>query len=333
MGAERLADGRAVGGSSGVAQSDGELRAALRANDATGYRLIALAGSVTAAGILLSAQDSFLLWVIGQGALAIALLQWFVLLHEAGHGTLFRTRSLNSIAGHVAGLLALIPFASWRRVHGLHHLWTGWQDLDPTTAGLAPRHRSRIECAIVDAAWRTGLPLFSVAYRLGNYWNIARLAAFFAAPRPRAAVAMNVALLVAIYVALAGLFGLETSLRFFALALLLSLALQDPLILSQHTHIPQQLSLGRDVDPLSPLAQVRYTRSLRFPDWVSRWILFGFDAHELHHRFPALPGYRLRRIAHTPVNEVHWWSWLKAAKRLRGSVLLFENSETTGFGS
>ena len=320
-----------MSGSSGAAsQGGGELRT-LRSSDAIGIGLVAIAGGATAAGILLSAHDAFFLWLLGQCVLAIALLQWFVLLHEAGHGTLFRTRSLNSIAGHGAGFFALIPFAAWRRVHGLHHLWTGWQDLDPTTAGLAPRSRSRIECAVVDAAWKTWLPLFSVTYRLGNYWNVARLAAIFAAARPRVALGANVALLAAIYVLLLGLLGLETSLRMFALALLLGLALQDPLILSQHTHIPQRLSLGRDVDPLSPLEQVRYTRSLRFPAWVSRWILFGFDAHELHHRFPALPGCHLRRIAHTPGNEVDWWTWLKAAKRLRGSVLLFETSETTGF--
>ena len=306
---------------------------ALGANDAIGFRLVGLAGCVTAAGIFFSTRDALLVWLVGQCLLAIALLQWFVLLHEAGHGTLFRLRAANRVAGHVAGFFALIPFAAWRRVHGLHHLWTGWQDLDPTTASLAPRPRSRAETIAVDVAWKTGLPLFSIVYRLGNYWNVARLVAIFTARRPRRNLLANVCVLLAAYGLLLGGLGSAELLRIAALALLLSLALQDPLILSQHTHIPQQLSGGRSVEPLPPAAQARYTRSLRFPDWVSRWILFGFDAHELHHRFPAIPGCRLARMARTTANEEHWWEWLKAAKRLRGSVLLFENSETTGFRS
>ena len=104
--------------------------------------------------------------------LALALLQWFVLLHEAGHLTLFRSRTANVIAGHLAGFFALIPFASWRRVHGLHHLWTGWQDLDPTTAPLVPRRLGTVERILVDWAWKLWLPLFSVLYRVNNYWRV-----------------------------------------------------------------------------------------------------------------------------------------------------------------
>ena len=304
---------------------------ALGASDAIGFRLTAVTVGLTAAGIALSMRDALLPWLVGQGLLAIALLQWFVLLHEAGHGTLFRLRAANLAAGHVAGFFALIPFASWRRVHALHHVWTGWQDLDPTTASLAPRRRSGAETFAVDAAWRTGLPLFSIVYRLGNYWNLARLGALFPAQRPRRALIANVCVLLLAYALLPWLLGSLELLRIAVLAVLLGLALQDPLILSQHTHIPQQLSGGRSVEPLPPSVQARYTRSLRFPDWISRWILFGFDAHELHHRFPAVPGCRLRGMARATANDVDWWHWLKAAKRMRGSVLLFENSETTGF--
>lgn len=304
---------------------------ALGPSDARGSGLLALAALATLAGAALSLTGSWPRWLAGQLLLAIALLQWFVLLHEAGHCTLFRTRTANRLAGHVAGFFALIPFASWRRVHGLHHLWTGWQDLDPTTAGLAPRRRSRVERLAADIAWRTWLPLVSIAYRLGNYWNLRRLLAMFPAARQRRALVANAVALLALYGLAAYLLGAGDALRLGALALLASFALQDPLILSQHTHIPQRLSAGRDVAPLSPAAQVRYTRSLRFPDWISRWILFGFDAHELHHRYPAIPGYRLRMIGERPPNEVSWWSWLAAAKRLPGSVFLFENADTTGF--
>ena len=289
------------------------------------------AAAASAAGLWLSLRPAPAAWLAGQALLAAALVHWFILLHEAGHMSLFRSRALNFAAGHAAGFMALIPFAAWRRVHGLHHLWTGWQDRDPTTAALAPRARSRLTLAIVDSAWRLSLPLFALLYRAGNYWRIGRLNALFAAPGPRRALHANIALLLLAYAAVAWLVGSELVLRLFGLATLLGFALQEPLILSQHTHLPQRLSGGRRVAPLRPALQARHTRSLAFPRAFARVFLLNFNAHELHHRFPAVPGYRLARIDWRAPNEVHWWTWLRAVKRLRGSVFLFENRERTGF--
>ena len=263
--------------------------------------------------------------------LALVLLQWFVLLHEAGHRSLFRSRSLNVAAGHLAGFMALVPFASWRRVHGLHHVWTGWQDRDPTTATLAPRLRGRAEIAAVDLAWRLWLPLFSLVYRWGNYWHLPRLRRLFTAPDQRRAMGANIALLGFAYAGVCWLLGIDQTLRLFGLAAALTFALQDPLLLSQHTHLPQRLSGGRRVAPLDPGAQARHSRSLAFPRWFAHNVLVNFNAHELHHRFPGVPGYRLGRIAWAAPNQVHWWTWLKAVKRMRGSVFLFQSRDSTGF--
>jgi acyl-lipid omega-6 desaturase (Delta-12 desaturase) len=292
-----------------------------------------LLGAITATGsaLWLSAQPAALAWLAGQALLALVLLQWFVLLHEAGHMSLFRSRELNVVAGHVAGFMALIPFAAWRRVHGLHHLWTGWQDRDPTTAALTPRPRGRLECASVDIAWRLWLPLFALVYRLSNYWHVARLSASFSAPRQRLAMQANIVALLIGYAGGVVLLGVEVALKLFGLATLLGLMLQEPLILSQHTHLPQRLSGGRRVAPLAPAVQASYTRSLGFPRWFAQGVLLNFNAHELHHRFAAVPGYRLGRIAWQAPHEVHWWTWLKAVKRMRGSTFLFETREHTGF--
>ncbi|MPZ42530.1 MAG: hypothetical protein GEV05_03835 [Betaproteobacteria bacterium] len=305
--------------------------AALAPSDRVGGAYLLGAATATLLSLWLSSRPSPVAWFAGQALLALALLQWFVLLHEAGHKSLFRSRGLNVAAGHLAGFMALVPFACWRRVHGLHHLWTGWQDRDPTTAALAPRARGRAEIAAVDLAWRLWLPLFSLIYRWGNYWHLRRLRALFTAPDQRRAMQANIAALTAAYALLCWLLGLEQFLRLFALAGVLSFALQDPLLLSQHTHLPQRLSGGRRVAPLDPGAQLRHTRSLAFPCWFAHGVLINFNAHELHHRFPAVPGYRLGRIACAAPNEVHWWTWLRAVKRMRGSVFLFQSRDSTGF--
>jgi len=304
---------------------------ALHPSDAMGALFLVLALAATSLGLWLSASDALLLWVGGQALLAVALLQWFILLHEAGHLSLFRRRGFNKAVGHLAGCLALIPFASWRRVHGLHHVWTGWQDKDPTTAALTPRPRGSVQIAAVDIAWRLGIPLFSVVYRLSNYWNIPRLFRLFPSPKQRCAIALNALVLLGLYLGAVWLIGFEALFQFAGLSVAASLALQDPLILSQHTHIPQPVSGGRRVEPLSGEGQQRYTRSLRFPRWFAHWVLINFNAHELHHRFVSVPGYRLGLLSQEQPNEVYWWTWLRAAKRLRGSVLLFGNREQSGF--
>ena len=63
--------------------------------------------------------------------------------------------------------------------------------------------------------------------------------------------------------------------------------------------------------PHRALDQAQYTRSLRLPAPVSRALLH-FDAHELHHMYPFVPGYRLRDIAFEPAHEVAWWRWVRA---------------------
>ena len=73
----------------------------------------------TAAGVWLSTRPEPFAWAAGQAVLAASLVEWFVILHECGHHTLFRGRALNAIVGHIAGFFALIPFGMWVQVHGV----------------------------------------------------------------------------------------------------------------------------------------------------------------------------------------------------------------------
>lgn len=307
----------------------GEVRH-LRASDTAGAIAFAGFSLITVAGLALSAQSGGIGWLAGQGLLAVALVQWFVLLHEAGHGTLFRTRRLNEPAGHVAGFFSGIPFASWKAVHGRHHKWTGWQDVDPTTAALVPRPLGTFERHLANVCWRLWIPLFSLLYRVRNFWHLPRLYRLFAEPHRRRAFVLNALLLLGVYAALFAWLGPATVLRLFGLAVLLSLVFMDPILLSQHTHIPLRLSGGEKVEPFPAHAQEVFTRSLRFPHWFSLGVLLHFDAHELHHLYPQVPGYWLRRIRYAPQNEFGWASWLRRAKRMPAERFLFQNRHDTG---
>lgn len=281
---------------------------------------------------MLSLAGGLGLWLVGQMLLALMFVQWFVILHECGHETLFRTRRWHAPAGQVAAVCSLIPYRCWTRVHGRHHKWTGWQDLDPTTAALVPQRqpRGRLTRGLVNVCWRLWIPIFSIIYRVSNYWNLPRLFRLFPDATDRRAILRDTVALLALYALVIVVAGPATIVRVFGLALVISFVIEDLLILSQHTHVPQQVSDGQRVKPFAACDQERFTRSLRLPRIVSAFLLH-FDAHELHHMYPFVPGYHLRQIPYAPAHEIGWWHWVRGAKQVPADVLLFQNQHDTGY--
>ena len=135
--------------------------------------------------------------------------------------------------------------------------------------------------------------------------------------------------LAAVYVTVVVSAGPSVILRVAGLALLLTLIAEDLLLLSQHTHIPQQLSHGEAVRPFPTIEQEVFTRSLVFPRWLAALTLH-IDAHELHHMYPFVPGYRLGAIDYETENTIGWWTWIRRARALPGEVFLFQNRLETG---
>lgn len=302
----------------------------LKPTDLVGACYLTFASGLTTVSLLLSLSPNEYVWVSGQMLLALSLVQWFALLHEAGHKTLFRSSRLNMLAGHMAGFMAGFPFESWKWVHGLHHRWTGWQDLDATTVSLVPRERPAWIRCVVRVCWRCWIPIFSIVYRLDNYWNLPRLFRLFRHKKGWPRLVINASVLLTCYVFLMLRIGPMALLRLTGLAVVLSLVVEDLLILSQHTHVPMRVSGGRPVDPIPPLHQEVFTRSLTFPRWFSQLILLNLDAHELHHMYAQVPGYYLNRIHYPTRNEISWWQWVLRSKRMRGDVLLYQNRDQTG---
>ena len=66
-------------------------------------------------------------WITAVAVLLISLfaLRVFVLMHECGHGSLFRTRWLNRGCGFCLGVIAGMPQYVWSRHHNYHHAHNG----------------------------------------------------------------------------------------------------------------------------------------------------------------------------------------------------------------
>ena len=53
------------------------------------------------------------------------LVRLFIIQHDCGHASFFKSRRANNLLGGVLGVLTLTPYAFWRRAHAIHHATSG----------------------------------------------------------------------------------------------------------------------------------------------------------------------------------------------------------------
>jgi acyl-lipid omega-6 desaturase (Delta-12 desaturase) len=84
------------------------------------------------------------------------LVRLFIIQHDCGHGSLFRSRLANDLTGRIIGIFTLTPYDYWRRTHAAHHATSG--NLDRRGVGDISTLTVREYLAL--SRWRR------VAYRL-----------------------------------------------------------------------------------------------------------------------------------------------------------------------
>src|SRR5688572_29703305 len=61
------------------------------------------------------------------------LVRIFIIFHDCGHGSFFKSQRANHILGTIAGFFTFTPYFHWRWEHGIHHATSG--DLDRRGTG------------------------------------------------------------------------------------------------------------------------------------------------------------------------------------------------------
>lgn len=56
---------------------------------------------------------------------ALLLVRLFILQHDCGHGSFFRSRRMNNAVGFCIGVMTLVPYTYWRKTHAIHHATSG----------------------------------------------------------------------------------------------------------------------------------------------------------------------------------------------------------------
>ena len=57
----------------------------------------------------------------------------FIIFHDCGHGSFFRSKRANTFFGYLTGILTLTPYDKWKHDHAIHHATAG--DLDRRGVG------------------------------------------------------------------------------------------------------------------------------------------------------------------------------------------------------
>jgi len=72
-----------------------------------------------------SLEVSYLLTLLLAVFAAGFLVRIFIVFHDCGHGSFFKTKRMNTITGIITGLLVFTPYHKWHHDHSIHHKTVG----------------------------------------------------------------------------------------------------------------------------------------------------------------------------------------------------------------
>jgi len=72
-----------------------------------------------------SLQISYALTLLLAVPTAGLLVRLFIIQHDCGHGSFFRSQRANHVLGFLLGVFTLTPYRYWRRTHAIHHATSG----------------------------------------------------------------------------------------------------------------------------------------------------------------------------------------------------------------
>jgi omega-6 fatty acid desaturase (delta-12 desaturase) len=254
-------------------------------------------GPFAALWYLMYLSLSVSLWLaLPLAALAGALLvRVFIIFHDCGHGSFFRSRLANDVTGFLAGVLTFTPYYHWRWEHALHHATSGHLDQRGTGDIWTMTVREYLE----SSRWRR------FAYRLSRnpviLFVIAPVFLFLARQRipSSASTSRERRSVWWMNLALAGMVaGMSLWLGFWNY-LVLQLVVTGVagaagvwLFYVQHQFEDAYWERSEDWDYTA--AALRGSSFYELPR-VLRWLSGNIGFHHIHHLSPRIPNYYLER--------------------------------------
>jgi len=234
-------------------------------------------------------------WItLGLAVLAAGfLMRTFIIFHDCGHGSFFKSKKANDIVGNITGFLNFTPYYRWKHDHAIHHATAG--DLD--RRGVGDVFTMTVQ-EYLSAPWwkragyrimRNPLFLFGVA-PLSVFLITQRIPVPWQGKRERASIWWtNLALLVEI-VLLCWLLGWKTYLMIQLPIIWISSTVGIWLFYVQHNFLPSYWERHENWEFAK--AGLQGSSFYKLP-LLLQWFSGNIGFHHIHHLSPKIPNYNL----------------------------------------
>lgn len=219
----------------------------------------------------------------------------FIIHHDCGHGSFFRSRRANNIWGFITGVLTLTPYQQWRWEHAVHHSSSG--NLD--RRGVGDIWTMTVQEYLESSRWqrfayrlaRNPFLLFVVA-PLYMFLLKHRFPAAKAGRRERQSVHWTNLGILAMGVGLSLIFGVKVYLLIQLAVLTVAGSAGVWLFYVQHQFEGVYWQRHEEWDYLT--AALKGSSFYKLPR-VFQWFSGNIGFHHIHHLSPRIPNYNLER--------------------------------------
>lgn len=219
----------------------------------------------------------------------------FIIFHDCGHGSFFKSKQANRFWGFITGVLTFTPYEQWRHEHSLHHASAG--NLDRRGHGDVWTLTYK-EYFALPRMKRLGYRLFRhplIMFGLGptyTFFISGRFARPGDSPRARRSVLFtNLALLGIISIA-SLLIGIRAYLLIQVPIMVIGGAAGVWLFYVQHNFDPSYWERTDEWD--FTLAALKGSSFYKLPK-ILQWFTGNIGIHHIHHLSPRIPNYYLPR--------------------------------------
>jgi len=262
--------------------------------------------------------------VVVMPLITLLTLRVFALMHECGHGSLFRTRRLNEAAGFLFGVVSGMPQYVWSQHHNYHHAHNGnWEKYRGPYAtrsveefaamSIAQQRMYRSKCSVFAAPvagfiYLIFMPRFTwIKGSISMLNHIAKSkatrparslkehaagfkTAYWKTSREYWHMFWNNVVLLSLWVLMCWIFGATQFFKIYLITLSIAGGAGIVLFTVQHNfrHAHATDSKRWDYDT----GAIKGTSFLIMPHWLN-WFTANIGYHHIHHLSAKIPNYRL----------------------------------------
>jgi omega-6 fatty acid desaturase (delta-12 desaturase) len=247
------------------------------------------------------------------------LIRLFIIFHDCGHGSFFKSKKANDIIGKIMGIMAFTPYYKWHSQHHTHHSTSGNLDKrgvgDVWTMTVDEYLNSSKGKRFIYRAFRNPFTLFTIGPLLMVFY-INRVTSKEMTKKEKHNVYFTNIIIVVISVLLSYFIGLKAYLLILLPLILISHSIGLWLFYIQHQF--DEVSWERSENWDYKTAAVKGSSFLKLSP-VLQWFTGNIGFHHVHHLSSKIPNYNLSKCHYQTglfkdVKPIRFFATFKALK-------------------